>query len=94
MNEEPEAPEDLEALLDHLVASTRLERSEAARVVAEVLEFFGEGLEDFVVRRHAELRARQLANAEIFARIAGELGLRRFKTPPLSERQIRRLIYG
>ena len=86
--------DDLEDLLDHLVASTRLERPEAARVVAEVLEFFGEQPADFVARRHAELRERQLANAEIFEQIAREVAGRRFRAPDLSERQIRRLIYG
>ena len=64
------------------------------RVVAEVLEYFSESLETFVARRHAELQAEELQNAEIFARIAAELRQRRFAAPALSERQIRRMIYG
>jgi hypothetical protein len=84
----------LEVLFDHLERTTRLSRAEVARVVAEVLEYFAEPLEGFVARRHAELQAEALKNAEIFARIAAELPQRRFAAPPLSERQIRRMVYG
>ena len=81
-------------LLSHLERTTRLSRAEAERVVAEVVEFFSESLEAFVARRHAELQAEDLKNPEIFARIADETRLRRFAAPALSERQIRRMIYG
>ena len=85
---------DLEDLLDHLVNTTRLQRSEAQRVVEEVLAFFSETAEGFVVRRHRELRAEQLKNAVIYQRITAELKARRFAGPALSTRQIRRIIYG
>jgi len=81
-------------LLEHLERTTRLTRSEAERVVAEVLAYFCEPLEGFVSRRHAELQSEELKNAEIFTRIAAELRGRRFAAPELSERQIRRLVYG
>jgi len=81
-------------LLEHLERTTRLTRAEAERVVAEVLEYFSEPLEEFVTRRHAELQADALKNPEIFARLAAELGQRRFAAPELSERQIRRMVYG
>lgn len=84
----------LEQLVDHLERTTRLSHSEAVRVVAEVLEYFAEPLEGFVARRHAELQGEALKNAEIFERIAVELSQRRFAAPPLSERQIRRMVYG
>ncbi|MGH7789988.1 MAG: hypothetical protein ACRERC_24180 [Candidatus Binatia bacterium] len=84
----------LEALLQHLEQTTRLSGAEAARVVAEVLDYFAEPLEGFVARRHAELRDEELKNPEIFARIASEVQQRRFAAPALSERQIRRMIYG
>ena len=67
---------------------------QAAPVAESLLEFFGEQPADFVARRHTELRERQLANAEIFEQIAREVAGRRFRAPDLSERQIRRLIYG
>ena len=81
-------------LLEHLERTTRLTRSEAERVVAEVLEYFAEPLEQFVARRHAELQSEERRNAEIFARIGAELRGRRFAAPELSERQIRRMVYG
>jgi len=89
-----ETPRELDLLLDHLVRTTRLERGEASRVVADVLAFYAEPPERFVARRHAELRAERRSNPEIFAQIARELGERRFAAPAVSERQIRRWIYG
>ena len=55
--------------------------------------YFSETVEEFVRRRHAELRQRQRKNDEIWPQIAAELGQRRFAAPDLSERQLRRLIY-
>jgi hypothetical protein len=81
-------------LLAHLERTTRLTRPEAVRVVAEVLEYFSEPLELFVARRHVELRGEELKNPDIFARIAAEVRQRRFAAPGLSERQIRRMVYG
>ncbi len=86
--------EESEQLLDHLVRTTQLPRSQLSRLVAEVLAFYGESAEAFVVRRHGELRRQRLRNPAIFARIAGELGERRFRAPEWSERQLRRLVYG
>ena len=85
---------DLEDLVDHLVKTTRLQPSEAQRVVEEVLAFFTETAEGFVVRRHAELQGEQLRNTAIYQRITAELEVRRFAGPKLSTRQIRRIIYG
>ena len=86
--------DDLDDLILHLVSTTRLSRPEAVRVVQEVFAFLAESPEAFVVRRHAELRTANQPNAAIFERIARELRDRRFRGPDLSERQIRRLIYG
>lgn len=82
------------ALVEHLEQTTRLSRAEAERVVAEVLAFYSESLEAFVARRHAELQDENLKNPQIFALILSELGERRFAAPALSERQVRRLVYG
>jgi hypothetical protein len=81
-------------LLDHLVRNSSLSHREAQQVVAEVLAYFNEPLEVFVRRRHSELQQRGLANPAIFAEIAGELTWWRVAAPTLSERQIRRIIYG
>jgi hypothetical protein len=83
-----------EDLVEHLTRNTRLSRAEAERVVAEVVAYFSESADDFIVRRHGELQADNEKNAAIFERLAAELSERRFAAPPLSQRQIRRLIYG
>lgn len=86
-------PPDI-ALVDHLRATTGLSETEAARVVDEVVAFYAEPVEAFVRRRHAELKLRGAKNPEIFARIADELASRVVAAPPLTERQLRRLVYG
>ncbi len=85
---------DLLELIDYLSRSSRLTADEAARVVDEVLSFMSESVEAFVQRRHRALQAAGFANAEIFARIDAELAQLRFRAPALSERQIRRMVYG
>jgi hypothetical protein len=81
-------------LLAHLTRTTTLGPGEAARVVADVLAYFGESAEEYVRRRHAELQARGLTNPLIFERIAAELAARRVAAPELSQRQLRRIVYG
>ena len=80
-------------LLDRVVASTGLSPAEATRLVEDVVAFHAEPVEDYVRRRHAELRTYGARNAEIFARISQELGERVFAAPELSERQLRRIVY-
>ncbi len=81
-------------LVAHLVRSTPLSPSEAARVVAEVLSYFAEPVDGFVRRRHRELQARGMHNDQIFATLHTELSTRRVAPPALSARQLRRLVYG
>ena len=83
-----------EELVSHLARTSPLSQGEAARVVAEVLGYFGESVEEYVRRRHRELKAGGLTNEQAFARIAGELPARRVAPPPLSLRQLRRVVYG
>ena len=83
-----------DALVDHLVTGTGLSSAEARRVVEDVVAYYAEPVEEFVRRRHAELKTYGAKNAEIFARIAAELGDRVVAAPTLSERQLRRIIYS
>jgi len=84
-------PQDLAR---YLAASTGLPLPTAVRVIADVAAYFNETIEGFVCRRHAELKHRQHKNDEIWPLIAAELGQRRFAAPGLSERQLRRMVYG
>jgi hypothetical protein len=88
----PAGPHD--DLVAHLVRSTTLSAGEAARVVADVVGYFSEELPAFVRRRHAELKRRGLRNEQIFAALSAELATRRVAPPALSERQLRRMVYG
>ena len=84
-------PQDLAR---YLAASTGLPQSIAMRVIADVTTYFSETVEEFVQRRHAELQRTQRKNDEIWPVIAAELRQRRFPAPSLSDRQLRRLVYG
>ena len=79
-------------LVRYLAASTDLPHATAVRVIADVIAYFSETVEEFVRRRHAELQRRH-KNDEIWPVIAAELGQRRFAAPGLSERQLRRIVY-
>ncbi len=83
-------PQDL---VRYLAASTGLPQPTAVRIVADVVTYFNETVEEFVRRRHAELHQRQRKNDEIWPMIAVELEQRRFAAPELSQRQLRRLVY-
>jgi polyhydroxyalkanoate synthesis regulator phasin len=90
MSDRPE----LDDLIDRLVHMSRLSRNEAAHLIDEVLAFFDEPLEEFVRRRHGALQRNGCSNRESFARVQEEIAQRRFRVARLTERQIRRLIYG
>ena len=82
------------ALVAHVAATTSLTPGEAARVIDDVIAFHAQPVEDYVRARHARLQAYGAKNPEIFARIADELAQRVVAAPRLSERQLRRIIYG
>ncbi|WP_188187769.1 hypothetical protein [Nonomuraea sp. SYSU D8015] len=83
-----------EDLITHLTRTSPLGPGEAARVIADVLAYFSETVEEFVRRRHGELKKRGHTNDEIFPRISAELRVRRVAGPELSLRQLRRIVYG
>lgn len=85
---------EFQELVAYLTRTSRLSPTEAARVVNEVLSFLGETPEAFVRRRHHALQAEGHSNSAIFARLADELAQWRFRAGSLTERQIRRIIYG
>ena len=76
------------------MATTGLQPGEAARVIEDVLAFHQEPVEAYVRRRHGELKLHGAKNAEIFTTLRDELAHRLVAAPELSERQLRRIIYG
>jgi hypothetical protein len=81
-------------LVARVATTTGLPPSEAARVVQDVLAWYAEPVEDYVRRRHTALRTHGVRNEEIYAQIAAELRDRVVAPPALTERQVRRVIYG
>ncbi|HWJ80837.1 MAG TPA: hypothetical protein VNS55_01265 [Nocardioides sp.] len=81
-------------LLRHVMAGTGLSEPEATRLVEDVIAFHAEPVEDLVRRRHAEMKLRGARNEEIFARLRQELAGRVVAAPDLTERQLRRIVYG
>jgi hypothetical protein len=81
-------------LVDRVAASTGLTAAEATRVVEDVLAWYREPVEDYVRRRHAYHRLYGKHNPEIFELIAKELADRLVAAPALSQRQLRRIVYG
>lgn len=92
MNAHRTAPPD--ELVRQVCRSTGLPATVAGRLVGDVLAYFDESVEEYVRRRHRELQRRGHTNDRIFERIAEELPDRRFTTTALSQRQLRRLVYG
>ncbi len=90
MSDQPE----LGDLVAYLVRTSRLDPAQATRLVDEVMSFLDETPEAFIRRRHRELQARGMSNAEIFEGLSAELEQHRFRAPAYSARQIRRIIYG
>ena len=85
---------DVSDLITHLSRMTALSEAQSQQVVAEVLAYFNEDIESYVRRRHRELQQQGLSNAKIFAAIQTELPHRLFPAEKISERKIRRMIYG
>jgi hypothetical protein len=84
-------PQDL---VRHVARSTGLDEATASRVVADVMAYFGQTVEEYVVKRHEYLKSRNRKNDEIWPLIMDELRTRRFKADGLSERKLRRMVYG
>ncbi len=81
-------------LVSRIATSTGLRPAEAARVIADVVAYYSESTEEYVRRRHDELQTYGMKNPKIFAQIRSELAERVVSAPPLSERQLRRIVYG
>lgn len=81
-------------LVRYIAVTTGLRPGVAERVIADVIAYFGETAEEFVRRRHDELHRRQYKNPQIWPLIGEELAHRPVAAPRMSERQLRRIVYG
>jgi hypothetical protein len=88
------AVEPVEELAEQVSRTTGLSPDVARRVVADVLAYFTETTEEYVRRRHRELQTYGARNDEIFARLGTELRHWPVRSPELSARQLRRIVYG
>ena len=78
---DPRYPQEL---VRHVARSTGLDEATASRVVADVMAYFGQTVEEFVTSRHEDLKARNRKNDDIWPRITTELRDRRFRAPEVS----------
>jgi hypothetical protein len=87
----PRYPQDL---VRYVARSTGLDEGTASRVVADIVAYFGQTVEEYVTSRHGDLKSRNRRNDDIWPVITAELQDRRFRAPEVSERQLRRMVYG
>ena len=81
-------------LIQHLCQSASLSYTDAVKLVREVVDFYQQTPDQYIRQRHRELQSTGLSNPQIFARLQQETAQRVFGSDNLSERQIRRMIYG
>ena len=79
---------------DHLLGIVNVPERELDKVVADLLDHWSETVEGFIMRRHRELQRAGIPHRIAYGQIAADLKSRRFRASALSERQIRRIIYG
>jgi hypothetical protein len=81
-------------LVRQISHTTGLSAGDAERVVADVVAYFSDTAEQYVRRRHRELRLRGVKNEAIFEMVRAELARWPVMAPELSARQLRRIVYG
>ena len=80
--------------LQHLVETTGLSKQSCKRVLGEVNAYYQLTSSEFVRMRHHELKQQGAKNSVIYEQIIKEVAERRFAVSALSERQVRRIVYG
>lgn len=86
--------EDFEKFKHHLLQIVNISENDLERLISEINDFYSMGVDSFVRSRHSDLQARyRLKNKQIYKIIQKEIKMRKFPVS-LTERQIRRIIYG
>ncbi len=78
----------------HLAENYGLDQAKLGRLLEEIWSLTAMTSQAYAIKRHAELKARGERNEAIYLSILSELESGRFQTEELSERQVRRMIYG
>ena len=86
--------ETQEELTHYLCRQYGLTETIAANLITEVLAYHNQSHEEFIHQRHRELQESGVTNKNAFQLIQKEICERRFTAPQLTERQIRRILYG
>jgi hypothetical protein len=78
----------------HVIENYSVSERDFVRLYEEFLEHFGVNLEDFIRHRHFQLKNEGKRNEAIYRIVIGEAERRRFPASGLTERQVRRIVYG
>jgi hypothetical protein len=78
----------------HVMETYSISDRNVDRLYEEFLEHFDASVEDFVRHRHFELKNQGRRNDEIYPAIVAEAERLRFPAEGLTERKVRRIIYG
>jgi hypothetical protein len=78
----------------HVVETYDISETTFDRFIEDALAYFGMTLEEYVRGRHLELQRAGMKNVEIYRLILEEAADMRFAVKGLTERRVRRLIYG
>jgi hypothetical protein len=81
-------------LQNHVTQSYGIRAEEFVRLYEAFAAYFDVTLEEHVRRRHLELQKTGMRNPDIYAALLEEVPDMRFAARGVTERKIRRLIYG
>ena len=81
-------------LKDYLISAYPLSERDIERILEEINGFYDITVHDYIQSRHQELISHGKKNNVIYQQLLEEINERRFRAPKLSQRQVRRIIYG
>jgi len=79
---------------NHLLNSYPITEELLNHILDDIGEYFSAEVKEYIGIRHQQLQKEGLQNRDIYTLIRKELKERRFASPDLTLRQIRRIIYG
>ena len=81
---------ELKNRLSHIIS---IEKIDISKLYNELLSFFSESENNYIIRRHHELQKEKFKNKKIYSILVKEIKNHLFIGRKLSERQIKRIIY-